>query len=100
MRLTVRKSPVPVPRSPQVPSPKERLRQPGGGMVLLRVSRVQHTAPAHLRGQVSLARRAQGPSLERHLGYSDPKILAGRVRSERLDWAQAGRAVIENRVCL
>lgn len=96
---SVRKSLVPMPRSPQVPSPEERLRQPGGGMVLLRLSRVQHAAPAHLRGQVSLAGRTQGPSLERQLGHSDPKIL-GRVHSERLDWAQAGRTVIENRGCL
>nr|XP_016815916.1 protein O-mannosyl-transferase 1 isoform X10 [Pan troglodytes] len=39
----------------QVPAPEERLQRPGGGLVLLRMPRVQHAAPTHLRGQVTLA---------------------------------------------
>nr|XP_055207354.1 protein O-mannosyl-transferase 1 isoform X6 [Gorilla gorilla gorilla] len=39
----------------QVPAPEERLQRPGGGLVLLRMPRIQHTAPTHLRRQVTLA---------------------------------------------
>ncbi|XP_034871470.1 protein O-mannosyl-transferase 1 isoform X2 [Mirounga angustirostris] len=77
----------PAPRGPaahqrppvQVPASEEPLQRPGRGLVLLRLSRVQHAAPAHLRGQVTLAQRTQGPSLERQLGHFDPKILAGHT---------------------
>lgn len=38
----------------QVPAPEEPLHGPGRGLVHLRLSRVQHAAPADLRGQVTV----------------------------------------------
>lgn len=64
-----------VPCHPQVPAAEECLQCPGGSMVFLCVPCVQHVTPTDLWGHVTLTRRAPGPSLERQLGHSHPKIL-------------------------
>jgi hypothetical protein len=72
-----------VPCCPQVPAAEECLQCPGCSMVFLRMPCVQHATPTNLWGHVTLTRRAPGPSLERQLGYSDPKVIENKNTEDK-----------------
>lgn len=67
----------------QVPAAEECLQRPDCSMVFLRMPCVQHVTPTNLWGHITLPRRAPGPSLERQLGYSDPKVLENKNREDK-----------------